>query len=152
MGPSENFKAVGKLTIDIFDETGLLKSSKTVDNLVVTVGLGFITSRMTGAASAVMSHMAVGTTATAPVRADTTLGTEVGRVALTSATVSTVTYTNDSVVYVGTFGAGVGTGALVEAGIFNAASAGTMLCHTTYATVTKAATDTMAITWTVTVN
>lgn len=152
MGPSESFKVVGKLTIDIFDEAGALKSSKTVDNLVVTAGLGFITSRMINTSSAVMSHMAVGTNATTPVRADTTLGAEVGRVALTSSTVSTVTYTNDSVVYVGTFGAGTGTGALVEAGIFNASSAGTMLCHTTFATVNKGASDTMAITWTVTVN
>lgn len=152
MGPSENFKVVGKLTIDIFDEAGSLKSSKTVDNLVVTAGLGFITSRMTGTSSAVMSHMAVGTNATAPARADTALGTELARVALTSTSVSTVTYTNDSVVYVATFGAGVATGALVEAGIFNASSAGTLLCHTTFATVNKTATDTMSITWTVTVN
>lgn len=152
MGPSENFKVVGKLTIDIFDEAGVLKSSKTVDNLVVTAGLGFITSRMTGTSSAVMSHMAVGTSATTPTRADTTLGAEVGRVALTSTSVATVTYTNDSVVYVATFGAGVATGALAEAGIFNASSAGAMLCHTTFATVNKTSTDTMSITWTVTVN
>jgi hypothetical protein len=152
MGPSENFKVVGKLTIDLFDEAGALKASKTVDNLVVTAGLGFITSRMTGTSSAVMSHMAVGTSATTPARADTALGAEVGRVALASATVSTVTYTNDSIIYIATFGAGVGTGALTEAGVLNASSAGTLLCHTTFATVNKTSTDTMSITWTVTVN
>jgi hypothetical protein len=152
MGPSENFKVVGKLTIDLFDETGALKSSKTVDNLVVTAGLGFITSRMTGTASAIMSHMAVGTSSTAPARGDTTLGAEIARVALTSTTVATVTYTNDSVVYAATFGTGVGTGALVEAGILNASTGGTLLCHTAFATVNKGASDTMAITWTVTVN
>jgi hypothetical protein len=152
MGPSEKFKVTGKLTIDLFDETGALKSSNTVDNLVVTAGLGFITGRMISTSPTVMSHMAVGTSSTTPVRADTALGAEVGRVALTSATQGTVTYTNDSVIYVGTFGAGVGTGALTEAGILNNSSGGTLLCHTTFAVVNKASTDTMAITWTVTVN
>jgi len=51
-----------------------------------------------------------------------------------------------------TFGAGVGTGAVTEAGIFNASSAGTMLCRTTFSVINKAAADTLGITWTVTVN
>jgi hypothetical protein len=94
-----------------------------------------------------MTHMAVGTTSTAPAAGDTALGAEVGRVALASATSS-----SNVVTYTATFPAGTGTGALVEAGIFNASSSGTMLCRTTFSVVNKGAADAMSITWTVTVS
>ena len=97
-----------------------------------------------------MSHMAIGSGSTNPTDpAQTALATELGRVALGvaggSPSANVVTYT-------GTFGAGVGTGSVTEAGIFNASSAGTMLCRVVFGVVTKGASDTMAITWTVTVN
>jgi hypothetical protein len=56
------------------------------------------------------------------------------------------------VTYVATFSAGTGTGAVVEAGIFNAASAGTMLCRTVFAVVNKGVDDAMTITWQITVS
>ena len=45
-----------------------------------------------------------------------------------------------------------GTGAITEAGIFNASSSGTMLCRTVFSVVNKGASDSMTITWTVTVS
>ena len=45
-----------------------------------------------------------------------------------------------------------GTGAVTEAGIFNAGSGGTMLCRTTFPAVNKASGDSIAITWVVTVS
>jgi hypothetical protein len=143
----ELLKATGRLKIELFSDDGKLKDSREIDNLVVTVGKNFIASRMTGASANVMSHMAVGTSSTAPAAGDTTLGTEVGRVALTSGTSSAAVAT-----YVATFGAGTGTGALVEAGILNASSAGTLLCRTTFSVVNKGASDSMTITWTVTIS
>jgi hypothetical protein len=47
---------------------------------------------------------------------------------------------------------GVGTGAISEAGIFNASSGGTMLCRTVFPVVNKQASDTIAITWTITIS
>ena len=57
------------------------------------------------------------------------------------------------VTYAATFAAGTGTGSLIEAGIFNSATAasGTMLCKTSFDVVNKAANDSIAITWTVTI-
>lgn len=146
---NENVKVTGKLLVQLFDENGLLKEKREINNLVVTAGKNFIASRMTGTASAIMSHMAVGTGTIAPAAANTTLGAEIvgSRVALTTAT------TADNVVsYATTFNPGVGTGAVTEAGIFNDASAGTMLARTTFAVVNKGAADTLTINWTVTVN
>jgi hypothetical protein len=95
----------------------------------------------------VMSHMAIGSGTASAAAEDTALGTELGRVSLTSTTVSTNTVT-----YVATFGAGTGTGAVTEAGILNASSAGTMLCRTVFPVVNKQSGDSMTITWTVTVS
>lgn len=143
----EDLKAVGALKIVLQDESGQVKETREIPNLVVTVGKTFIASRMVGTSSAIMSHMAVGSSSTAPAAGDTGLGSELGRVALTSGTSSGAVAT-----YVATFGTGVGTGAIVEAGIFNDASTGTLLCHTTFAVVNKGANDTMTITWTVTIS
>ena len=101
---------------------------------------------MVGVASNVMSHMALGSSSTAAAVGDTTLGTELGRVALTAGTAA-----NNVVTYTATFGTGVATGGVQEAGIFNASSAGILLCRVVFAVVNKGANDTMAVTWTVTV-
>ncbi len=139
-------KAAGRLNIKIIGPDGTVKEEQNVDNLVVTVGLNFIASRIRDASASVMSHMAVGS-GTAPAAAgNTALGTELGRVALTSTTA-----TNNQVAYVATFGAGVGTGAVTEAGLFSASTGGTMLCRTVFSVVNKEAADTMSITWTVTI-
>jgi hypothetical protein len=55
-------------------------------------------------------------------------------------------------VFVSSFEAGDGTGAVTEAGLFNAATGGDMLCRTVFSVVNKAADDTMAITWTITLS
>lgn len=143
----ENLKMTGRLKIEVFNPDGSVKESREIDNLVVTAGKDFIASRMVGTASAVMSHMAVGTGTTSPVVGNTTLETEIARVALSSGTASGSVAT-----YAATFNAGTGTGAITEAGIFNASSSGTMLCRTTFAVVNKGAADAMTITWTVTVS
>lgn len=144
-GINEGITMRGALTILVRDKRGRIKTHRKVKNLVVTVGKNFIASRMTATPTA-MSHMAVGTSATAADVADTTLGAEAARVALTSGTTSGAIAT-----YAATFGAGTGTGALTEAGIFNAGSAGTMLCRTVFSVVNKGASDSMTVTWTVTV-
>lgn len=147
MNMNEMLNATGRLTVERFNAAGALVETIDIPNLVVQVGKNFIASRMVGTASAVMSHMAIGSDQTAAASANTTLGAELGRVALTSSTAST-----NSVTYVATFPAGTGTGDVKEAGILNASTAGTLLCRTTFPIVTKQAGDSIAITWVVTVN
>lgn len=143
----DTLKMTGDLKIVLTDENGQIKHEQEIKNLVVTTGKNFIASRMKDATATAMSHMAIGTGTTAAAVGDTTLGTEVGRVALTSTTVTT-----NNVAYVATFPAGTGTGAITEAGILNAASAGTLLCRTVFSVINKGAADTLGITWTVSVN
>jgi hypothetical protein len=142
----DGLKITGAVEIKLFDKDGNVKDQRNIKNLVVTVGKEFIAERMVGT-PAVMSHMAIGSDNTAADIADTALGSELGRVALASSTSSGAVVTNTA-----TFGAGVGTGAVVEAGTFNAGSAGTMLCRSVFPVVNKGADDGMSISWTITVS
>jgi hypothetical protein len=143
---TESINVKGNLEVILLDETGNQKDYRKINNLVVAVGKDTIASRMVGNTTAIMSHMAVGSSNTAPATSQTALGGELGRVVLdsTSRAANTVTY-------VATFPAGTGTGALTEAGILNASSSGNMLCRTSFGVVTKTASDTVIITWNVTV-
>lgn len=144
---NESLKASGALRIVITDKDGNIKEERELTNLVVTVGKNFVASRMVGVASNVMSHMAIGSGATAAVVGDTALQTELGRVALGSSTATT-----NVASYTATFPAGTGTGSITEAGILNASSAGTLLCRTVFGVVTKSATDALSINWNITIS
>jgi len=150
---TDKIKTRGVVSFVLTDENGNIKEQKET-NLVVSTGLAFIAQSMlktTTNTPAAMTHMAVGTGATAAAAANTALGAESARVALATATNVTTTVTNDAVQYVATFNPGTGTAGLTEAGIFNAASAGTMLCRTVFGVINKGALDTLTITWKVTV-
>jgi hypothetical protein len=147
MFKTDKTKATGKLTVEIKDKKGNVKETRELENLVVDDGLAFIASRMKDATATAMSHMAIGTGTTAAASGDSALGTEAARVGLTSTVVTT-----NAVAYVCSFAAGTGTGAITEAGILNAASSGTLLCRTVFSVVNKGASDSMTITWTVTIS
>jgi len=142
---NENLKLVGHLDLVLTDTAGDIIDRREVDNLVVTAGKNFVASRMGGASADVMSHMAIGTGTTAAAAGDTTLATESARTTLTSTTA-----TDNDIVYVDTFAAGTGTGAITEAGVLNASSGGTLLCRTVFSVINKGANDSLTITWTVT--
>jgi hypothetical protein len=146
MQTQDMIKATGALRLVLSKADG---TSEEFDfkNLVVTVGKEFVASRMVGTASNVMSHMALGSGTTAPVAGNTTLGTELGRVALAGAVAA-----SNVVTYTATFSAGTATGAVTEAGIFNASSAGTMLCRTVFSVVNKGVDDALSVTWTITIS
>jgi len=149
MTTKENLILSGKLKLVLTDSKGNIKEERNIKNLIVNTGIGHITSRMTAASAGVMSHMALGSGSSAAAAGDTALGSQLGsRVAFTSATRSGSN--NESIIYIAQFGAGAGTGAVTEAGIFNASSSGTMLCRTVFSVVNKGSGDTLQVTWTVT--
>jgi len=143
----DSIKVTGNLKVVLTGPDGQVKDEQEFKNLVVTTGKNFIASRMKDTSDTAMSHMAIGSGTTSAVVGDTALETELGRVSLTSTTV-----TANSVAYVATFPAGTGTGAVTEAGILNASSSGTLLCRTVFSVINKGSADTLGITWTVTVN
>lgn len=145
----DNLKAKGLVSFVLTDEAGNVKQQEQT-NLVVNTGLAHIAGRLYSNPTA-MSHMAVGTDTTAAAAGQTALGAEAARVALDSSTNVTVNVTDDTVQYVATFAPGTGTAAITEAGIFNDATAGTMLARTKFDVINKGSGDTLTITWKVTI-
>ena len=154
MNTLENLAVRGQLGIVLKDKDGNIKDERLVKNLVVNKGLEYITSRMKSAVSggkALMSHIGLGSGTGSASASDTDLGSILGsREALDSTTISGTN--NEKIVYVASFEAGDATGAVTEAGIFNASTSGDMLCRTTFSAVNKGASDTMSITWTITLS
>lgn len=142
---NDGLKLRGDVALVLRDKHGNVKDERNIKNLIVDTGLNFICDRMKNDETA-MTHMALGSGSTAAAAGDTSLGSQLGsREALDSDTVSanTITYTSS-------FEAGDATGSVTEAGIFNAASGGTMLCRTVFAVVNKGADDSLSVTWTIT--
>lgn len=136
----ENVGVVGSLESILYRKDGLIEVRRK-NNLIVNGGKDFIADAIGKSVSrpGVMSHIAVGTGSTAPAGAQTALVTELFRQAATYAhTAGTSTFTFET-----TFAAGDATGALTEAGIFNASSSGIMLNRVTYSVINKGSDDTL---------
>ena len=130
---------------------GTVKAERRAHNLVTDVGCAHIADQLASSQDEVaMSHMAIGTGSAAPAASDTTLATELDRNALDSFAQG-AGGDDHKVAYVASWAAGDGTGALVEAGILNAASAGTLLARVVFSVINKGAADTLEITWTLTI-
>jgi hypothetical protein len=134
---------------------GQVIAERHVDNMVVNAGLAGLAGLTiaTGYTNA-FDYIAIGTSATAVAAAQTALGSEIstggGGRALATLSRVTVSTTNDSSRLVKTFtfsGAGF---AVKEAGVFGSSSSGTMLARQTFTTINVVATDTLAVTYTVT--
>lgn len=144
---NDNVTATGELHIVLRDKDGNIKQEEHVTNLVVTLGKGFIAARMKDATIAAMGWMAIGSGVVAAAVGDSALGTELGRVALGSTTV-----TGNQIAYQAYFPPGVGTGAITEAGLLNADSVGLMLARTIFLVKNKESGDSLGIGWTITIN
>lgn len=145
----EALNVTGELEIKKIDSSGNLLQQFVVPNLVVSIGKAFIAASMAKTTNSppAMTHMAIGSGQAATVTANANLESQLGRVTLSSSVASA-----NSVTYRATFTSGTGTGAISEAGIFNASTGGTMLCRTVFPVVNKQAGDSIEITWTVTIN
>ena len=95
-----------------------------------------------------IDYMAVGT-GSGQTSADTGLDATLDRNALTSTTQGGGAADND-VVYVGTWAAGDGTGAITEAGLMRDDDDTKLMLYADFAVVNKGAADTLTITWTAT--
>lgn len=143
---TDNLKIVGDVELIVASSDGTIKEKREIKNLVVSGGKAWIANRMLYSTASVMTHIAVGTSNVVAAAGNTGLSSELARVALTSSTL-----TSNQITYNAFIPSGTGTGVLQEAGIFNAATAGTMLCRTVFSAVNKDVADTLTINWTITI-
>ena len=117
-------------------------------NTIVSAGKAGLASRIIGAGAAAFAYIAVGTGASAVTAGDTALGAETVGSGLSRvlATLSLVTtpVTNDTARLATTFTV-TGTVAITEIGVFNASSAGTMLCRTVFGALTVQNGDSLTV-------
>lgn len=145
--PREQLEIAHNVEVEVFGPDGALKDRREIHNLVPTAGKNVIADQLVAEPSkAKPTHMAIGKGNEEPKAADTTLKEELDRNALASKTRE-----NNVVTMVGEWAAGDGTGSIVEAGIFNASSNGDLFARAVFGVITKAAEDTLKITWKVTV-
>lgn len=134
------------MRLELRGPDGALKDHRELHNLICTVGKEQILKASSAETLSQFAYCAIGTGTTAASAADTALQTEVAR-----STVITPTNPNaDTLQFQTTFGAGVGTGAITESGLLDAASVGHLLCHQVFAAVNKAAGDSLTVTWSIT--
>lgn len=143
--PDKSVTLRGQWTLVLTGPDGGEKQRIKGTNVVCTNGKEFLASFLNSAAAAAstftMKYIAIGTDATAETAAQTTLGTELSR------HTGTVSYVSNQIYQVkATFGAGSGTGAIVEYGLFSSNTGGTMLARDTETVVNKGASDTLTVT------
>ena len=148
-GRTDSLIMSGFFKLKLFNKFGNLKDQRAGHNLVTTLGKNMAADQLLAApAIAKPGWMEVGT-GSGQTDASTILAAYVigSRTALSSKTRSGAVVT-----MVCTMGAGVGTGAIIEAGIFNVVTQNTtdLICYAGFAVVNKAAADSLEITWTLT--
>ena len=155
MNPSA--KLNGWIKIDHFDNEGRLIETVETPNALTNTGFtevaGLFCSDQAGSHTA-FDYIAVGTGTTAATATNTELETEETENGLTRAattgTLTTINVSNDTAQFVKSFSV-TGSVAVTESGVFNAASAGVMLCRQTFSAINVANGDTLQLTWKVTV-
>jgi len=145
---SSNVAIKGVCHIRLWGPDGELKEERIIHNTVTELGDAHVADAMSDIGEAVLGFIATGT-GSGQVAADVGLDASLNRKALTSTTLGLGAADND-VVFVGDWAAGVGSGAITEAGIFVGDNNTSMNYYADFAVVTKGAADTLEITWTVT--
>lgn len=143
----------GRIEMQLQDALGNPVGPRIVhNNTIVTVGRRWVLNNIYsgGASSAeVISHIAVGTSTTAPATSDTGLGSESTRIAIGTWTTSNLTSNPPSWRAEASFATNQANTTLGEMGLFQSSSGGTMLGRATFSTIDKTTSNTLSVSYTV---
>ena len=138
----------GLFKAQLFGEDGSLKEERIIHNTVTELCDAHVADQMSDSTDVAIGYMSIGT-GSGQTSASTGIATPLDQNALTSTTQGAAGADND-VVYVGTWAAGDGTGAITEAGILQAANNTTLMFYASFDVINKGAGDSLIITWTAT--
>ena len=138
----------GLCHIRLLSPDGKVKEERLIHNTITELMDAHVADQMSDQGEAAIGYMNVGT-GSGQGAADVGLDTELDRNALDSTTQGAGGDDND-VIYVASWAAGDGTGAITEAGIQRVDNNTSMMAYADFAAVNKGAADTLEITWTVT--
>ena len=144
----------GHVKVELRDELGNMKHYQEFPNTITNVFDAHAAARLSGVSDNIISFIAIGS-GDSQAAVDTTLDHLINIVALSGTTGSILQLTgaNDNDLQaVGYWGAGAGTGSITEAGLFkmSGTTLGSMCAYTDSINVQKGASDTLTLTWTLT--
>lgn len=144
----------GSLRLALWDLDGNLVAERIVENTLVTQGRSWVLGQLqtvNQVTSQAIGWLAIGTSSTAPATGDTTLGSEVTRIAIGTWITSTLTANPPSWQAQASFATNVANTTLAEVGLFNVSGANsiTMLGHATFVSMSKTTSNTLTISYTV---
>ncbi len=121
------------------------------ENTVVTVGRVWVLKQLESVdnTTQVLSHIAIGTSTTAPSTADTALASETTRAAIGTFSTTNLTSNPPSWQAQVSFNTNVGNTTLGEVGMFNSSAGGTLFARATFATINKTTSNTLSISYTI---
>ena len=138
----------GKAHLQLFGPDGVLKEERIIYNTVTELMDAQVADAMSDQGDGTIDFMSVGT-GSGQTSADTGLDATLDRTALDSTTQGAGGADND-VVYVCTWAAADGTGAITEAGVLRDDDDTKLMLYADFAVVNKGAADSLVITWTAT--
>lgn len=145
----DTLKVTGHINFKLYSDDGSLKDERDINNLVVTAGKNYLAAWLAAASQSdyFMKYVALGEGTTAAQATDTTLETELSTRVIGTISSSTNVWQNQA-----SFGPGVNTGDVTEAGLFSDPTTGTMLARQVFGVITKSAGDTLQVTWQITIS
>jgi len=150
--PQEQYEIKGKVKWVLRDEFGNIKEEGEYENTVTALHDALVADRLAGGSDQLINWGHAGT-GSGQTSSSTILASEFAesRTTLTSATQQAGGDDND-VKYTFTLGAGICTGNIEEIGIFTseAYNSGGLCCYNDTISLTKGASDTLTVEWTVT--
>lgn len=132
--------------VELRGPDGELKAVREIHNVICTAGKQQILKASSAKYLNQFAYLAIGTSSTSPAAGDTTLGAEVAR----SSIITPTNPDSNTLQFVATFAAGVGTGAIQECGLLDASSVGNLLSHLTFSVINKGASDSLTVTYQIT--
>lgn len=148
LGDGIKLVAVQNLKVVLRDKDGKVKKQGIHTNQIQTYMKTHVADMLADQGENEMSHMGIGT-GTGQGVGDSALATQTTRQALDN---STPSHSGAVVTYHRTFAAGEGTGTITEAGVFNASSGGDMGLYNDSLSYAKGASDSLELTWTLTIS
>jgi hypothetical protein len=146
----QSLKLKGRYFAVLYGPDGEVKASVSAPNVVTTNGKEFLASYLNSAtttAQNTLQFIAIGTDSTAEAVGNTGLGVELAR------HTGTVSYVSNAIYQVSaTFAAGSGTGAIVEYGLYNTNTGGTLFSRNTDLPINKGAGDSLTVVYQLTIS
>lgn len=149
LGFDEKHKMKGRLVLDLYGPDGELKEHRDTGwNTLCELYDTTVADRMVAGADALVDNTGIGNVSGGKTAASIALEGQLARVVDDSDVQGAGAADNDTI-HTATFAAGIGTGALVEAGLFTDPAGNTLMAYQEFAVVNKGAEDTLVTTWTI---